>query len=261
MKTFAFSTLALGALGACAALPALAQEQGRVISVTPVVQQVAVPRQVCSTEQQAVSSGKSGAGAVMGALAGGGLGNAAGQGNGKAVLTMIGLVGGAILGDKIEGGNTQVQNVQSCSTQTFYENRPTAYNVVYEFNGKQYSVQMPNDPGPTVQLQVTPVGSSAPPPQTFSQPYFQPPVQQQFAPQPLSQPAPAVIQQAPIYAPVSYAAPAVVSPTVVYAAPAVVYASPAVVYARPAYYYPPFSTSINFGYSRGWYGGPHRHWR
>ena len=253
MKTFAISTVVC-AFSALAALPVLAQEQGRVISVQPVVQQVAVPRQVCTTEQQAVPNGKSGAGAVMGALAGGGLGNAAGQGSGKAALTMIGVIGGAILGDKIEGGGTQVQNVQRCTTQSFYESRPTAYNVVYEFNGKQYSVQMPNDPGPTVQLQVTPVGAGAPPPQTFSQPQVQPVYQ------PISQPAPAVIQQAPVYAPVSYAAPVVVSPAVVYSAPAVVYAAAPVYYARP--YYPPFSTSINIGYSRGWYGGHgHGHWR
>jgi len=35
------------------------------------------------------------------------------------------------------------------------------YNVVYEFGGKQYTVQMPNDPGPSVQLQVSPVGAVA----------------------------------------------------------------------------------------------------
>jgi hypothetical protein len=35
------------------------------------------------------------------------------------------------------------------------------YNVVYELGGKQYTVQMPNDPGPSVQLQVSPVGAVA----------------------------------------------------------------------------------------------------
>jgi uncharacterized protein YcfJ len=65
------------------------------------------------------------------------------------------------LGDKIEGSPpAEVQNVQTCSTQNFYENRTVAYNVVYEFNGKQYNVQMPQDPGPTVRLQVTPMISS-----------------------------------------------------------------------------------------------------
>jgi hypothetical protein len=66
-----------------------------------------------------------------------------------------------VLGDSIEGpGNTQLQNVQRCTTQTFYENRTVAYNVVYTYAGKQYTVQMPQDPGPTLQLQVTPVGTA-----------------------------------------------------------------------------------------------------
>jgi hypothetical protein len=36
-----------------------------------------------------------------------------------------------------------------------------AYNVVYEFAGKQYTVQMPQDPGPTVRLQITPMSPAA----------------------------------------------------------------------------------------------------
>jgi len=98
----------------------------------------------------------------MGAIAGGAVGNSMGQGSGRAAATMLGIFGGAILGDKIEGpGQTEVRNVQNCTQQMFYENRTMAYNVVYEFAGKQYTVQMPTDPGPTVRLQVTPV---APPP-------------------------------------------------------------------------------------------------
>ena len=138
----------------------LAQEVGHVISATPVMQQVGIPRQVCSTEQVAVQPAKSGAGAVMGAIAGGAVGNAVGGGGGRAAATMLGIVGGAVLGDRIEGAPTaEIQNVQRCAMQTFFENRPVAYNVVYEFGGKQYSVQMPNDPGPTIQLQITPVGA------------------------------------------------------------------------------------------------------
>ena len=33
----------------------------------------------------------------------------------------------------------------------------TAYNVVYEYAGQQYSVQFPYDPGPYVSLQISPV--------------------------------------------------------------------------------------------------------
>ena len=142
-----------------------AQEVGRVISSTPVIQQVAVPRQVCSQQQVAVQPPKSGAGAAMGAIAGGAIGNSMGRGEGNALATAIGVFGGAILGNKIEGSpSPEIRQVQSCSTQNFYESRAVAYNVVYEFAGKQYSVQMPQDPGPTVRLQITPVIATTPPP-------------------------------------------------------------------------------------------------
>lgn len=142
-----------------------AQEMGRVISSTPIIEQVGVPRQVCSTEQVAVQQGNSGAGAVMGAIAGGAVGNTIGRGSGRAAATMLGLVGGAIVGNRIEGGPTaQLQNVQRCSTQTVFENQPVAYNVVYEYAGRQYRVQMPNDPGPMIALTVRPVGVSVPAP-------------------------------------------------------------------------------------------------
>ena len=115
---------------------------GRVISSTPVVQQIAVPRQVCSNQNVTTEAPKSGAGFAMGALAGGALGNAVGNGSGRAVATFIGLVGGGLLGNQIEGGGQQTQNVQQCSTQTFYENRASFYNVVYEYQGTQYTVQI-----------------------------------------------------------------------------------------------------------------------
>ena len=143
---------------ACSGL-ALAQDYGRVVSTTPIIQQIATPRQVCSTEQVSVQQPKSGAGAVMGAIAGGAMGNAVGGGAGKTAATVIGLVGGAMLGDRIEGSApNQVQNVQRCETRNFYEDRTVAYDVVYEYAGKQYSAQMQNDPGDSVQLQITPVG-------------------------------------------------------------------------------------------------------
>ena len=141
---------------------AQAQEVGKVISSTPIIQQVAVPRQVCNTQQVVTGGQKSGAGAAMGAIAGGVIGNQIGKGSGNALATMAGVFGGAILGDNIEGGGTpEVKNVQNCSQQMFYENRTMAYNVVYEFAGKQYTVQMPQDPGPTVRLQITPMAPAA----------------------------------------------------------------------------------------------------
>lgn len=66
----------------------MAQEVGRVISTQPVLQQTAVPRQVCNTVQVPVQAQKSGAGALVGALAGGAVGNQIGQGAGNAAATI-----------------------------------------------------------------------------------------------------------------------------------------------------------------------------
>jgi hypothetical protein len=122
----------------------------------------------------------------MGAIAGGAIGNAVGDGSGRAIATMIGLVGGAILGDKVEGpGQPQTQNVQTCNTQNFYENRTISYNVVYEYAGKQYTVQMPSDPGPYVKLQITPISQTQPQDlavQTYATAPSAPPIVQVQAP-------------------------------------------------------------------------------
>lgn len=243
MKKAVFSALAFAGLAATGAHAQGNQDMGRVISSTPVIQQVAVPRQVCSNQPVAVQQPKSGAGAVMGALAGGAMGNAIGDGGGRAAATILGLVGGALLGDRIEGGpGAQVQNVQQCSTQTFYENRTVAYNVTYEYAGKQYSVQMPQDPGPYVRLQITPVGGA-----TSSAP--QDIYQQQ---QPLVQ---APIQQGPTF--IESGVVTVPSYGVYQSAYPSAYPAP---YYRP--HYPPVGISLNLGYSRGYHRGGHRHhWR
>jgi uncharacterized protein YcfJ len=243
MKKNLMTATALTGL-ALVASSAMAQEVGRVISSTPVVQQVGVPRQVCTSQPTIVGEQKSGAGALMGALAGGGLGNAVGQGTGKALATMAGVMGGAILGNSIEGGAQQVQNVQTCSTQTIYENRNVGYNVVYEYGGKQYTVQMPNEPGPTIQLQVTPVGAAnAAPQQGLQGDYTQGQVyqQQQQGTQGVIT-TQTYVQPQPIYAQPTYVAPPV------YTAP--YYASP---YYAP--YYAPIGLSLGFGFRGGYHGG------
>lgn len=217
----------------------------RVISSTPVVQQVSVPRQVCSTQPVITEAPKSGAGAVMGALAGGAMGNAIGDGSGRALATMIGLVGGAMVGNNIEGASQQVQNMQQCGVQTAYENRTAYYNVVYEYADKQYSVQMASDPGPYVRLQVTPVGAMPSQPQAAVQPGFVQPSQPVYSQPVYSQP----VYTQPVYSQPVYVQPAVVAPMVVYPG----------YYQRP--WYPPVGVSLNFGYSRGGGGYGHRHWR
>lgn len=225
MNKILLTTAVLATLGATGA--AQAQEMGRVLSRTAVYQQVAVPRQVCSMTQVAVPGQKSGSGALMGAVAGGAVGNAIGDGTGRALATMVGVIGGTMLGDKIEGNPPdQIQNQQTCTTQTVYENRLVGYNVTYEYAGKQYNVQLPQDPGPTIPLQVTPMGTPA---------------------STVPAPAPAT---SPVLVPLSQ------NTVVVPASPVVV--SPAPVYYASAYrpWYP--ALGINLGWT---FGGGHRHHR
>jgi len=233
-------TLAQALVSICASLSTLGFAQdniqgsspvltGQVISRTALFQQVAVPGQACAITPVTVQAPKSGAGALMGAIAGAAVGSQIGGGQGQVLATMAGLMGGAILGDNIEKpAPVQTSNQTTCTPQTAYENRLVGYQVVYEYAGKQYTTQLPQDPGPTLTLQVSPAMMANAP----------------LATAPVNAPAPTVINQ----------------PQVIYAPPTVVYGSP--------YYYGnnygnpyPFSTSINLGWGfRGGHGG-HRHWR
>lgn len=194
-------TLALTASAALFALQAQAQpqgrEMGRVLSVTPVTQQVAVPQQVCHNE--AVYSGgrqPSGAGAVLGAVAGGLVGNAIGGGSGRALATAAGVVGGAVLGNQVESGGPGYQNVQRCTTQTRYDNQFMGYDVVYEYGGRQYATRTQSDPGQWIPVTVQP---ATPPAQSY-----QPGYSYYEAPQPA-----VVVTETPVYASPVYVTPPV----------------------------------------------------
>ena len=248
MTTLFAQILTVSAVAAAAMVPTHASALdilARVISSTPVVQQIAVPRQVCANETVVMQAPRSGAGALVGAIAGGAAGNAIGNGGGRAVATMIGLVGGAMVGDRIEGPNNQLQNVQQCSTQTYYENRTNYFNVVYEYQGAQYTAQMANDPGLHLRLRVSPVGAIEPVPQPF-----------QTAPQVAYQP-PTYYQQVPVQQQPVFAQPIVAAP--------IYYQTYAPrPYYGPSYYapsFPPIGLSLNFGYSRGFGGAHHGRWR
>jgi len=196
---------------------------GQVISRTALFQQVAVPSQNCTQSPVTVQAPKSGAGAMMGAIAGAAVGSQIGGGQGQVLATMAGLMGGAIFGDNIEKPAPATSyNQTTCTTASAYENRLVGYQVVYEYAGKQYTVQLPQDPGPTIALQVTPAAMAIAP----------------------AAPPAAVIMNPPPMSP----------PQVVYAPP------PTVVYGSPYYYGNPFpfSTSINLGW--GFRGGHGRRW-
>lgn len=134
-----------------------AQEMGRVLSATPITQELAVPQQVCGNET--VYGGPrptTGAGAVLGAIAGGAAGNAIGGGGGRAAATALGVIGGAVLGNQIEAGPSGYRNVQRCTTETYYESRVIGYDVVYEYAGRRHRTRTQSDPGEWIALSVQP---------------------------------------------------------------------------------------------------------
>jgi uncharacterized protein YcfJ len=226
---------------------AQSRDRGTVISVTPIVEQVAVAHRVCSDEPVRVRRPSSGAGALLGAIAGGAIGNAIGAGSGRAAATALGVFGGAVVGDNIESGDqhTGTQTVRRCTTENAYEDRTTSYSVVYEYGGREYTTQMRRDPGRYVQVQVqaAPEGDVAPP-------AYAPPPRARSAPPVSSRPPPPVYVERPVYR----SAPEPVYET---------YPAPGPVYYEPGY--PQFGTGLVLGTLIGYglHHGTSRHhgWR
>lgn len=250
MKKFTVCAV-IAALG-CAASVASAQEQGRVLSSTPVYQQVPQPYQVCRQEEVYTGNRTSGGGAVLGAIAGGAAGNAIGSGSGRSAATALGIVGGAILGNQIEGnGQPQYQTVERCTNQTRYENRTIGYDVVYEYAGKRYTTRTQNDPGSWIALSVQPDGyTTLPAPangaySTEPEPYGYEDARNGYIEQGVVVPspyAPPAYDPAPVYSAPSYAAPVYVNP-----------------YTPPPVYYSPPVTIIQYDRGRSHYRQPDRH--
>jgi uncharacterized protein YcfJ len=246
------SALLLGAAAVIACASAQAQEaMARVLTSTAVMQQVAVPRQVCTNQQVIQQSQPSGAGAAMGAIAGGALGNAMGGGSGRDLATVIGLFGGAVLGNKIEGTRDEVRNVQQCSTQTTYENRVLHYDVIYEYEGRRYSIKMPNDPGQFVRLQLNPVGAMPAP--SYNAPSSNAPASTIFTPISSLESQPQQVYQAYPSSNVT-----IVQPAPVYITRPVVHSAPPFVYYQPTRpIHQPYVAPI--GLSLQWSNGYNRH--
>jgi uncharacterized protein YcfJ len=175
------STAFLAAAGVTMAQSGSANAYGVVISSTPVVQQVTVPKQVCTTTTVQTLQ-PTGGGALIGAVIGGAIGNQFGRGQGRAVATAVGALGGGIVGNQVESQNGYYANqpTQQCHTQKTVENRTVAHTVLYEYAGQRYTVQMPAEgdfrPGVRIALQVEAPAPTVAPVQTvtYTQPTYAP---------------------------------------------------------------------------------------
>jgi uncharacterized protein YcfJ len=205
MKHFHVSKAAFILIGLLSLL-AQAQERAKVISSRPLIQQIIVPQQICGPSPLVVAEPKTGAGAVLGAIAGGAVGSAIGQGGGNAAATALGIVGGAVAGDAMEGQASRVQNITTCSVQMVSKNI-TVYNVEYEYAGKRYFVQMPNDPGKFLPINISPMAPEGqvtiPQPGAYDAGTFQPSTVMTYP----SGPSPVYVQPYPAPYPYGYPPP------------------------------------------------------
>ncbi|MDI1362162.1 glycine zipper 2TM domain-containing protein [Methylotenera sp.] len=153
-------------LTAVFAVPAMADQYSdtaRVLSSTPQIERVNVPRQECRTEyqQQSYSNGgnNSMAGAIIGGIAGGLLGNTVGRGNGRVAAAAVGAGVGAIAGNSIANnqrgyGGTRSVPVQTCYQVDNWQSVTTGYLVSYEYNGRTYSTVTNEQPGRYIDVNV-----------------------------------------------------------------------------------------------------------
>lgn len=135
-------------------------EYAQVTAVQPVKQTVKTPREVCKdvtvTRQAPVKDQHQIAGTVLGAVAGGLLGNQIGGGNGKKIATVAGAVGGGYAGNKVQEGmqnrDTYTTTQTRCNTVNDLSEKVVGYDVKYSIGDKVGQVRMERDPGSQIPL-------------------------------------------------------------------------------------------------------------
>ena len=135
----------------------------RVVDVQPVYETYQVPqnKRVCKdvNRKDNYNSSQRGnaGGAIIGGIIGGLIGNRFGGGHGREATTAAGVIAGATLGSKAKRHDYNNQPRRHCFTQTEYyeEQRVSAYDVSYDYNGKTRHARMQNHPGDRVRIEVS----------------------------------------------------------------------------------------------------------
>ena len=149
---------------------ALAQssyESVAVISAQPVYQltRIETPQERCVEERVVIerrNQQASGTPIIVSTIIGGALGNAVGKNKSS---RRVGAVLGAVLGNSVgrdiarqsqSSDTREYQTVERCETVfvSHEEERLLGYDVIYQFNGQQYSVRTEQDPGSQMKVRV-----------------------------------------------------------------------------------------------------------
>jgi uncharacterized protein YcfJ len=127
-----------------------------VISSTPIIEHINEPRQECSpAAAPAAAQTRSMTGVVLGTLAGGLLGAQVGRGSGQIAAAAVGAAVGAVSGDRVQNQQrTAAAPSQQCRTVSVAREVVKGYTVVYHYGGRDVTVMLPYDPGPTVRVGV-----------------------------------------------------------------------------------------------------------
>ena len=133
-------------------------DEAEVLSVREIVQVVSHPVRNCwatnNVRAQAPSNGNSGAGTLVGAIAGGILGNQVGGGHGREAATAVGAVVGAITGSNLSASSGQTGSTQTCSETENLVRTTTGYEVTYRYGSVVETTQLSYRPGPSIPVVV-----------------------------------------------------------------------------------------------------------
>lgn len=159
MVATALMTLSTAAL---AEHPKYFSDRARVISSTPIYQQVNEPRRQCWTEtvdSEYRSESRNYGGALIGGVVGGLLGNTVGKGNGRTAAAAVGAVTGALVGHNMGNqdrgyGYSEPRQVERCRTRDHYRQVVAGYDVVYRYQGRNMSTTLPYNPGRFIDVNV-----------------------------------------------------------------------------------------------------------
>ncbi|WP_205297675.1 glycine zipper 2TM domain-containing protein [Pantoea sp. Cy-639] len=135
-------------------------EYAQVTDVQPIKETIKTPRQVCKdvvvTHRAPVKDQHQIAGTVVGALAGGLLGNQIGSGNGRKLATVAGAVGGGYAGNKtqeyMQERDTTTTTQTRCNTVNDLSEKVVGYNVTYSIGDQVGKIKMDREPGSTIPL-------------------------------------------------------------------------------------------------------------
>jgi uncharacterized protein YcfJ len=138
-----------------------------VISAQPVYQltRIETPQERCVEERVVIerrNQQASGTPIIVSTIIGGALGNAVGNNKSR---RRVGAVLGAVLGNSVgrdiarqsqSSDTREYQTVERCETVfvSHEEERLLGYDVIYQFNGQQYSVRTEQDPGSQMKVRV-----------------------------------------------------------------------------------------------------------